>query len=243
VEGESISLSGATPDPGWHITGWTGTANDASTAASNSLTMPASTHTAGVTYTRDEYTLNVSVAPEEGGSVQVDPDQTTYHYDDVVTLTATAKTGWAFAGWAGDLISVTNPVTFTMDADKVITATFIPSIIATDVPITEVSLERTTSGNELYPGKVISFSAALLPLDLTTPYSYTINGGATLTGTTNPLEFTLTYAAPGAYKVELAVWNCTQMEPVTDTLQVIVQPAQTPPTIILLPLIMRSTAP
>ena len=51
VAGEAISVSGAVPASGWEIGGWTGTSNDASTAAANSLTMPASAHTAGVTYT------------------------------------------------------------------------------------------------------------------------------------------------------------------------------------------------
>ena len=48
--GENISLSGAAPDTGWEISGWTGTDDDASTASTNSLTMPASDHTASVDY-------------------------------------------------------------------------------------------------------------------------------------------------------------------------------------------------
>jgi hypothetical protein len=47
---ETINLSGALPDPGWDISGWTGTDNDASTAATNIVTMPDSVHTAGVNY-------------------------------------------------------------------------------------------------------------------------------------------------------------------------------------------------
>jgi hypothetical protein len=49
---EDITLSGASPDTGWAISGWTGTADDSSTASTNSLTMPASDHSAGVTYLR-----------------------------------------------------------------------------------------------------------------------------------------------------------------------------------------------
>ena len=45
-----IALSGAVPSTGWSITGWTGTSNNSSTAATNSLVMPASAHTAGVEY-------------------------------------------------------------------------------------------------------------------------------------------------------------------------------------------------
>jgi uncharacterized repeat protein (TIGR02543 family) len=123
VAGEHISLSGAAPDLGWHTASWTGTANDLSTADSNSLTMPASTHYARVNYTQDEYTLDVGVDPEEGGSVEVDPNQTAYHYGDVVTLTATAETGWTFAGWSGNL-GTDAAITITIEGDTVITATF-----------------------------------------------------------------------------------------------------------------------
>jgi hypothetical protein len=50
VAGESIQLSGAVPDSGWQISGWTGTADDTSTASTNSLTMPANAHAAEVNY-------------------------------------------------------------------------------------------------------------------------------------------------------------------------------------------------
>jgi len=48
--GETISLSGAAPDPGWAIWSWTGTDNDGSPAATNVLTMPDNIHTATVNY-------------------------------------------------------------------------------------------------------------------------------------------------------------------------------------------------
>ncbi len=51
VSGQVISLS-ATPDSGWHVSGWTGTSNDASTNPTNSLTMPASAHTVSVAYSQ-----------------------------------------------------------------------------------------------------------------------------------------------------------------------------------------------
>jgi len=52
VAGETINLSGATPDLGWGIAGWYGTDNDGSRADTNVLTMPASAHAAGVNYLR-----------------------------------------------------------------------------------------------------------------------------------------------------------------------------------------------
>ena len=50
VEGETINLSGAVPDASWAIKGWTGTDNDSSTAATNTVTMPAAAHAASVVY-------------------------------------------------------------------------------------------------------------------------------------------------------------------------------------------------
>jgi hypothetical protein len=50
IEGETINLSGAIPDPGWQIGSWTGTSQNDSTADTNSLTMPASAHAVSVIY-------------------------------------------------------------------------------------------------------------------------------------------------------------------------------------------------
>jgi hypothetical protein len=69
-----------------------------------------------------EYTLTVNKVG--GGLVDKDPDQTTYHYGDVVTMTATANPGWSFIGWDGDLLGSDNPETLTIDGHKVVTATF-----------------------------------------------------------------------------------------------------------------------
>jgi uncharacterized repeat protein (TIGR02543 family) len=50
VEGETINLSGAIPDSGWQISGWTGTDNDANTTSTNAVTMPATDHSVSVIY-------------------------------------------------------------------------------------------------------------------------------------------------------------------------------------------------
>ena len=41
-----------------------------------------------------------------------------------MTLTASADTGWTFDSWSGDATGSTNPITLTIDANKVVTATF-----------------------------------------------------------------------------------------------------------------------
>ena len=71
VAGEIIQLSGAAPETGWQITGWTGTTNDVSMAAANTVTMPAADHAASVTYTESLAWLGT-----DGGAVQslaIDP--------------------------------------------------------------------------------------------------------------------------------------------------------------------------
>ena len=49
VAGAAINVT-ASPASGWRVGNWSGTSNNGSTSASNSFTMPASTHTVGVTY-------------------------------------------------------------------------------------------------------------------------------------------------------------------------------------------------
>jgi uncharacterized repeat protein (TIGR02543 family) len=122
VAGESISLSGAAPDSGWEIGGWSGTNNNGSTASTNTVTMPASAHAASVTYVQSTYTLTVDVVGD--GDVTLDPAGGSYLSGTEVDLTAVADSGWTFTGWSGDLSGNTNPETITMDGDKTVTATF-----------------------------------------------------------------------------------------------------------------------
>jgi len=70
----------------------------------------------------EEYTLTIII--EGSGTVTKNPDQTTYEYGQVVTLTANPATGWHFDHWEGDLSGNENPTTITMDENKVVTANF-----------------------------------------------------------------------------------------------------------------------
>ena len=53
-----------------------------------------------------------------------EPDLPSYLCGDVVELTATPDQDWVFGAWSGDLTGNTNPVTITMDGDKVVEAAF-----------------------------------------------------------------------------------------------------------------------
>ena len=69
-------------------------------------------------------TLAVTVAGNQGGTVAVTPLKDVYAPTDSVTLTATASSGFAFAGWSGDLTGSANPATLAMSANRVVTASF-----------------------------------------------------------------------------------------------------------------------
>jgi uncharacterized repeat protein (TIGR02543 family) len=120
VASENIALSGAVPSAGWQISGWTGTSSNSSTASTNSLVMPATAHTAGVTYDRREYALTVNKV----GNGTITPDRSApYYYNDVVQLTATADPDWVFTGWSGACTG-SGTCQVTMNADKSVTAHF-----------------------------------------------------------------------------------------------------------------------
>ena len=131
-----------TPDTGYHISDVK--VDDVSVGQVSSYTFSAvdKDHTIAATFTQDEYTLTVNVVG--GGSVTKNPDQAGYHYNDVVTLTATADLGWTFAGWSGDLTGTTNPGTVTIDGNKDVTATFIgPKTIKQNV-LDDLTVLRAT---------------------------------------------------------------------------------------------------
>jgi len=109
----------ASADLGWHFDQWsgdlTGTTNPSTITIDGNKTVTA-------TFIQNEYTLAITLVGL--GSVMKTPDNTSYHYDDVVTLNATADPGWSFAGWSGNLSGMINPINLTIDGNKEVTATF-----------------------------------------------------------------------------------------------------------------------
>jgi uncharacterized repeat protein (TIGR02543 family) len=116
--GTVVTLT-AVADPGWTFTGWSGDVTD--------IVNPTSLTVAGemivtATFLPNEYTLTLNT--EGSGNITANPDQATYRYGDVVTVTVVVDTGWSFARWSDDLDSSTNPTSLTMDSDKTVTAIF-----------------------------------------------------------------------------------------------------------------------
>ena len=106
--GRMILLT-AEPGPEMQIIGWWGTDDDASTAATNTVTMPAADHSAGPSYAPYYipcYSLSLSHTGQ-GADPTADPlaghdcVSGTYTYQDWITLTAAPAAGWRVAGWSG----------------------------------------------------------------------------------------------------------------------------------------------
>ena len=75
------------------------------------------------TFEVQPYTLTINTTGN--GQVTVSPENPTYNYDDVVSLTAIAAPHWTFSGWSGDATGTDNPLTITIHSNTNITANFL----------------------------------------------------------------------------------------------------------------------
>ena len=164
--GDVVTLT-ANPQAGETFAGWS--ANVVSTGATTGEVTMNSNQVVTATFDFIEYTLTVTSAGGTGGAtdrVVVSPPGT-YHYGDVVALTANPQVGETFANWSGDLAGSTNPDTITINADKTVTANFekIPVTLTMQVDILDSGAFGTvtpdTSGNpySYLWGDTVSLSA------------------------------------------------------------------------------------
>jgi uncharacterized repeat protein (TIGR02543 family) len=131
AEGVAVSIR-AVAATGYHFTHWTATAGSFANAnaAETTFTMPA----ADVTVTANfevgvPYTLTMTASPVMGGTATDLTGTSPYMEGDVVSIQATAASGYQFVSWtasAGSFSNANTPVTsFTMPAqDVTVTAYF-----------------------------------------------------------------------------------------------------------------------
>jgi uncharacterized repeat protein (TIGR02543 family) len=109
----------AVADSGWDFLEWsgdlTGSTNPETITVGGSKTVTA-------TFAQDEYTLTVNIVGS--GSVTKNPDKVSYHFGDVVTLTAVPDSGWKFSWWSGGVSGTENPVSIAIDDNFAIYASF-----------------------------------------------------------------------------------------------------------------------
>ncbi len=134
VNGSNVILT-AIPGEGQQFAGWSGDVGG--TTNPLTITMNADKAVSATFVQASQY--NLAVSANGNGSVDINPNQTTYTSGSNVILTATPDGGQQFTGWSGSASGTANPLTITMDADK--------SIIATFAPVSQYSLSVSTNGS------------------------------------------------------------------------------------------------
>jgi hypothetical protein len=124
VAGTNLTVT-ATPNKGYRFVSWSGfitsTYNPVNITTGNSdMTIT------GTFVELPKYTLTTAVTTLGTGTISP-ADGTTYYEGDKVSVTANPATGYSFSGWSDAATGSVNSVNITMDADKKIIATFIPT--------------------------------------------------------------------------------------------------------------------
>ena len=180
----------------WTFTRWEGDLS--STNAVETLTVTRDMDVTAV-FTQNRHTLTVNKTGP--GQVMVTPQMAEYYCGDSVTLTATPSPNFFFTGWSGDLTGAENPLTFTIEKNTVVTATFSNN----PPPIVEPIPDKTIKLNELLTftvrasdpgGAAVTLSASGLPQGAT----FQDKGDGTGTFTWQPSisqsgEYTITFIA------------------------------------------------
>jgi uncharacterized repeat protein (TIGR02543 family) len=225
--GAVVSIQ-STASTGYKFSGWSGDASG--TTNSVSVTM-----TGNKTVTANfgqQYTL--MIAAGAGGTTNPVPGTYTYDAGAVVSIQATASTGYKFSGWSGDASGMTNPISVTMTSNKSVAANFIRQYTLTitagtggttnPVPGTyiyddgqSVSIQATASTGYRFGAWSGDASGTMNPISVTMngdkavkanfirQYTLTITAG--FGGTTSPL--------PGVYIYDEGTSVSVQAVPIT----------------------------
>ena len=131
--GGTVVTLGAVANSGSSFVGWSGDATGANASATVRIDgNKAVTATFTSPYAGQCFSLTASVTPAGGGSVSAGPapdcptDPTRYKPGTVVTLTAVQNGGWQFTGWSGDVAGPNLSATLTMNANRSVTASYMP---------------------------------------------------------------------------------------------------------------------
>jgi uncharacterized repeat protein (TIGR02543 family) len=194
----------ALADPGWTFATWSG---DVTGSTNPEVLTMDEDKMVTATFTPDEYTVTVTTIGS--GTIITSPDQTTYHYGDVLTLTAVAEPGWRFIEWTGDVIGSANPASITIMGDTAVTATFTDDYVLTITSVGGGAVTQDPDQAYYTDGTVITLTAEADPgwtftgwsgdvTDSGNPASLTMDGDKTVTATFTPEKYTLTVHTVGS---------------------------------------------
>ena len=192
---------------GWSFQGWSGDL----LGSTNPTTLVIDGNKAvTATFTQDQYTLTVTISGS--GSVSKLPNEATYTWGTNVTLTATSAIGWSFAGWSGDALGASNPITINMTGNKAVTAAFTRNTYALTINIAGSGNVNLNNTGPYYYGDVVQLTA--VPVigwsfdhwggDLSgsaNPTTLLINGNKAVSATFTQNVYTLTVTTTGSGSV------------------------------------------
>ncbi|MBN1760920.1 MAG: immunoglobulin domain-containing protein [Chitinispirillaceae bacterium] len=160
ITGASVTLT-ATPDDGYRFDGWSG---DTSGTANPLMITMEKDRVITANY-KKIYTLVFGSSDPDKGTVTSDVGTSPAVVDsgEIVTITATANSGYRFSEWGGDTTVIANPLTVTMLKNRNITAeyqkTYVLTLVSSDVSRGSVALTQGTSPITVDSGEVVGISA------------------------------------------------------------------------------------
>ena len=156
-----------------------------------------------ITAPADDYTLTIDIVGN--GTVTKDPDQTIYHYGDVVTLTATPELGWTLSSWTGCTENPDHTCSVTIHSNTTVNATFTQDAYTLTIEkVGNGTVTKTPDQTTYHYGDEITLAATP---DLGWTFGnwspnvvddkVTIHDNTTVTATFTPIEYTLTIEING----------------------------------------------
>ncbi|GBU22260.1 hypothetical protein R80B4_02166 [Fibrobacteres bacterium R8-0-B4] len=110
-----------------------------------------------------EFRLFATAFPADGGTVAKDPDRESYSAGDRVTVTATARPGYTFDGWAGAPTSANGGAAVTMTESKTLVAVFKPKTVTVAVGVSNAVAGRVFVNDGALPdGKTVQNAGAYI---------------------------------------------------------------------------------
>ncbi|MFT3680259.1 MAG: InlB B-repeat-containing protein [Ferruginibacter sp.] len=203
AQGAVVTLT-ATPTSGYVFTGWSGDATG--TATMVTVTMNSS-KTVTANFQAATYTLTTTATPTAGGTIAKSPSATSYAAGTVVTLTATAASGYIFTGWSGDVTATTTSVTVTMSSNKSVTANFAPAytLTTTATPTAGGTVAKSPSATTYASGTVVTLTATAASGYVFTGWSGDVTGTATSVSVTMSSNKSVTANFAPAYTLTTTV--------------------------------------
>ncbi len=143
--GTSVTLTAAA-DLGWEFTGWSGDVNPFPPNQNPTTVTVNSNITAVATFKNLTPQVSLTIDSIGLGSVVVNPlpgDDGTYDQGETVELTAVPAPDWEFVEWLGDFTGTDNPISFNVDSNMVVTASY-------QSTLTQFALNITVVGKGSY---------------------------------------------------------------------------------------------